>query len=54
MAAELSRLKNAKMRDIQELGDFWLDRRLSVSLHLRVATFGDWRRINSPKGVMKN
>jgi len=29
-------------------------RRLTVSPSRRVATFGDWRGINSLKGVIKN
>gem|GEM_PF-6874347 len=37
-----------------QLTDFSLGRRLSVSPRPRVATFGDWRGINSLKGVMKN
>ena len=54
MAAELSRLKNAKMKEIQDLGDFSPSHRVSVSPRLRVATFGGWRCINSLKGVIKN
>ena len=54
MVAELSRLKNAKMKGIQELNDFSPSHHVSVSPRLRVATFGDWRGINSLKGVMKN
>lgn len=37
-----------------QLTDPSLGRRLTVSPRLCVATFGDWRRINSLKGVMKN
>ena len=54
MAAELSRLKNAKMKEIQELGNFSPSHRVSVSPRLRVATLGGWPRINSLKEVMKN
>jgi len=54
MVAEQWRLEKAKMKGIQEPHDFSPSHRVTGSPRLRVATFGDWRGINSLKGVMKN
>jgi hypothetical protein len=57
MAAELSRLKNAKMKGIQELSDFSPSHRVSVSPRLRfavspchrVALFSAERELHTPQ-----